>query len=254
MNSKKPEAAAEVVWGIADQSTEIPKSPVIFSPVDPYPLLSVESHTYPQAQAHATQVDTWLGFQIREVEHKLQLKAQNDFEKRERWVGLDPAALLTPYTESRRLLQLLAPKPGQKIVDLGAGYARMGFVLGEHYPEVKFVGYEISEERVREGNRVLATKKYPHVQLLAQDLSKMNFVIGGSAESEADYYFLYDFGTLNSIKKALLDLHDMAMKRAITVIGRGRACRDQIERKEPWLSQIVKPEHHGNFSIYRSGA
>jgi hypothetical protein len=268
----------EVIWGVADQSKDISKTPIIFSPTDPYPQINFSTYSYPQAQAHAKEVDAWLGLNIREVEYKLQLKSQSDFEKREQWIGLDPAALLTPYIEIRRILDLLAPQPGQKIIDLGAGYARMAFVIAAHYPGVSFVGYEIAEERVKEGNRILLKifswqrlsppnepfenldpalfhfpgKVPPTIKLVEQDLSKMNFIIGANEESLADYYFIYDFGTLNSIKKALLDLQDLSRTRKITVIGRGRACRDQIERHEPWLSQIVKPEHHGNFSIYRS--
>ncbi len=218
-----------------------------FSITDLFPLLDPASHSYFEAQAHSDLVDTHLGFKLKSVEHSLQLKSQSDFEKKEKWVGLDPAALLTPYTELRYMLHLLKLKDGDSVIDLGAGYGRMAFVMGAHFPLISFTGYEVAQERVVEGNRVLAEYRYENVKLIEQDLSAATFSI-----PPATVYFIYDFGTLNSVKKALLDLQEVSMKQKIILIGRGRRVRDQIERKEPWLSEIVPAEHHGRFSIYRS--
>jgi hypothetical protein len=83
---------------------------------------------------------------------------------------------------------------------------------------------------------------------LCADLSDLAF-----RPLAAEFYFIYDYGTPRAISKTLEDLRVIAQRQAITVVGRGRSSRDAIEREQPWLSQVMKPEHHGHYSIYRSG-
>ncbi len=218
-----------------------------FDPNNPYPLLE-NFPSYREAQLHSRLVDEWLGLHVDETENKIAKNAGLSWEEhRERWSGLNPDSLQTPYTEFRAILELLKLQPGQTVVDLGSGYARMGFVIGAHYPESFFVGYEIATERVQETQKALERFNYKNVKMLYQDLARSDFV-----PIQADYYFIYDFGSAQSIHKTLLDLKILAQQRAITVVGRGRACRDQIERRELWLSQLNKPEHFPHFSIYKS--
>ena len=223
-------------------------SPLVFSKDDPFPLLPPDSHRYEEAQAHSAEVDAWLGLSIQKAEYQLKIKLLSDFEKREQWVGLDPAALLTPYTEIRHMLNLLNLPAGSHVVDLGAAYGRMAFVMGTHFPDLNFTGFELSKERVFAAKAVLEKFNFKNVKLIEQDLSKSNFIL-----PEAQVYFIYDFGTLNSIIKVLMDIQEVARKQKVILVGRGRAVRDQIERKEPWLTEIVAPEHHGRFSVYRTG-
>jgi hypothetical protein len=68
----------------------------------------------------------------------------------------------------------------------------------------------------------------------------------------ADFYFIYDFGSRPAIAKTLADLSLVARQGPITVVGRGRASRDEVERRHPWLSEVVEPEHLPRYSIYRS--
>jgi len=89
--------------------------------------------------------------------------------------------------------------------------------------------------------------KNTSVRLEHADLSSREF-----SPIEADFYFIYDYGTPKAIEKTLHDLRKMAQIRPITVIGRGRLCRDSIERRHPWLGEVVKPDHIGHSSIYRS--
>lgn len=214
-----------------------------FDPTDPFPLVAPESHSYAEAQEHSALVDAWLGFTVDAIESDL-VRPEGD---RNYWIGLAPRALQTPYTELRYLLELLKLEPGETIVDLGAGYGRMAFVVGRHAPEVRFIGYEVVPERVREAKRCLARLEDSNTEIVEADLASTEF-----RPHEADVYFLYDYGSRSAIEKTLADLREIAAKRSITVVGRGRASRDAIERGEPWLSQVVAPEHHPHFSIYRS--
>lgn len=216
-----------------------------FDPLAPYPLLPAESHTYAEAQVHAAEVDRWLGFEMEPIEGKLHA-GMPGYEGQQLWIGLPLQAMLTPYTELRSMLARLAPQAGQTVVDLGAGYGRMGFVVARHHPGVRFVGYEFVQERVTEGSGRLRAAGAEKTSILLQaDLSDPAFV-----PPAADFYFIYDYGTRKAIQKTLEDLREIAATRPICVVGRGRASRDAIEQHHPWLSQVR--EHLGNYSIYRS--
>lgn len=222
---------------------------LVFDPQDPFPLLKLPPEaTYAQAQLHAAAVDQWLGLETERIEHELVARrtAQPD---QQLWIGLPVQAMLTPYTELRAMLARLAPLPGQTIVDLGAGYGRMGLVIARHHPGVSFVGYEYVSERVNEGRRVIAEQlaRNSRIELSQADLAAPDFM-----PVAADTYFIYDYGTRAAIQKSLNDLREIARTRPLTVIGRGRASRDAIEREHPWLSQVRKPEHLGHYSIYRT--
>ncbi len=114
---------------------------LIFDPADPYPLVPDASRGYAEAQVHSEQVDRWLGLETEKVERQIQNHVTPHDQNL--WIGLPAKTLLTPYTEIRRLLEDLRPAPGDVFVDLGAAYGRMGFVLARHFPEVRFIGYEM---------------------------------------------------------------------------------------------------------------
>lgn len=214
-----------------------------------FPLLDPKSLTYKEAQNHSAQVDQHLGFQFQEIEEHL-LKNQT-YQKSEElvqtWAGLPVQAMQTPYTEIRHILSLLDPKPQQTVIDMGCSYGRMAHVIGQHYPEVNFIGYELVKERVDEGQRVLRLCNYPRVNLEACDLSSPAFT-----PIAADFYFIFDFGSKPAIEKALDDLRVIAQKKNITLIARGRGIRHQIYQSHPWLCEINPPENYDHFTIFRS--
>ncbi|MES2965444.1 MAG: methyltransferase domain-containing protein [Bdellovibrionota bacterium] len=217
-----------------------------FDPNDPFPLLKTHgAKTYREEQAHSVEVDMWLGLETEAIEARLANQKSDD--DRQLWIGHPVQAVHTPYTEFRFILNELALPAGSVIVDLGAGYGRLGFVVGRYAPELKFIGYEYVRERVEEFRRCAVRFQFTNVELIEADLASPSF-----HPAEADVYFLYDYGTRAAIKKTLVDLREISMRRDITVVGRGRASRDAIERGEPWLSQVVAPKHYDHFSFYRS--
>ena len=210
-------------------------------------LPTLENYSYSDARQFSRELDQKLGFQIDEIEQQILKNSPHT-----PWAGLDPQALQTPYPEIRMMLSKLDLQFGQKIIDLGTGYGRMGLVIGHFYPEVEFTGYEVSTERVNEGRRILdkigldfARAKSEGIQLLQADISS-----GGFEIPAVDVYFIYDFGDLESIIRVIDQLKQISMRQPIRVVGRGRRTRDHIERHEPWLSQVHPPVHCGNFSIY----
>lgn len=217
-----------------------------FDPADPFPLVDPESVDYPAAQEHAAKADAWLDLRTEAVERSLP-RGELAMTGQQLWLSLPVRGLLTPYTCLRALMERLAPVPGSTVVDLGAGYGRLGFVLGRHWPGVNFLGYEYVAGRVAEGNRCLAVHGHARARLEFADLAARGF-----RPLSAELYFLYDYGTREAIEKTLEDLRHIALTRPITVVGRGRSSRDAIERRHPWLSQVVRPEHAPHASIYRT--
>ena len=203
-------------------------------------LSTPEKYSYPEAREFSRDLDLKLGLRIDQVEEEILKNSPNT-----PWAGLDPQTLQTPYPELRMILQKLDLQKGQVIIDLGAGYGRMGLLVAQFFSGVEFIGYEISEARVKEGSRIL--HQFAGVKLLIDDMSRTDFKI-----PEVDVYFIYDFGDLESIVRVVDQLKEISKRKSIRVVGRGRRVRDHIERHEPWLSQVHQPEHCGNFSIYFS--
>ncbi|HEX7673911.1 MAG TPA: methyltransferase [Bdellovibrio sp.] len=224
-----------------------------FDPKGPFPLLTYsDDHSYLQAQLHAVAVDDWLGFRTEEIEKALLHSEDYNVQADpgipvQFWRGLPVQALQTPYTEIRWILSLLEPKKGETVVDLGCGYGRMAFVIGAHYPEVNFIGYELVAERVNEGNRILEKFDYTHAHILTQDLTNPAFI-----PAMAEHYFIFDFGSAAAVDKTLEDLRQIAQSKSIHVVARGRYIRHRIYQAHPWLSSINEPQVFDTFTIFKS--
>lgn len=143
--------------------------------------------------------DLLLGFRTHEIEKSLYEKARLKrpegshktwghylHEGNQTWVGLDPETLQTPYLELKEMCELLKPKTNSTLVDLGAGYGRLGLVLEALYPTTSFCGYEYVSERVEEGKRIFKALNLAKAELHVQDLTADFFCL-----PPADYYFHY---------------------------------------------------------------
>ena len=204
--------------------------------------MEVEITGYAEAKRLAAQMDLELGFRISEIEKKI-----SKVEDANYWIGLDQDVLQTPYLEFHEILDRLDLKEGALVVDVGAAYGRLGHVIGRSFSKLKFIGFEAVWERVEEGNRVLRKFNYPSVLLEYADIAEQSFRL-----PIADVYFIYDFGSPDHIRKTLSDIGEISKNLSVRVVGRGRLSRDLIERENPWLSQVVTPQHFKNFSIYQT--
>lgn len=220
-----------------------------FDPEDPFPLNA--PGTYAEAQAHSAQVDRWLGLDTdlieREILETLGSRAGHADGGAQLWTHVPVLVHQTPYTEFRWLLDHMRLPPGSRVVDLGAGYGRMGAVIGLHHPDLTFMGFELVSARVAAGRRALQRWSHRALSLEVADLADPGF-----EPPVADLYFSYDFGTREAIEKVLEDLRLLARVRPVVMVGRGRAVRDAVERRHPWLGAVVPPEHFPHLSIYRS--
>lgn len=200
--------------------------------------LAPDLDSYQEEKNHSEAVDAWLGLNISEVESKLK-----KIEGQEIWTKVPVSTMLTPYSEIKKILQELNPQPDDLVVDLGAGYGRMGFVIEKYFPGVKFCGLELVAERVQEGNRALKKFGACRSQLEVFDLALQ-------IPPRAPFYFVYDFGTDQAIGKLFCALRDF--HAPITVAARGRGVRDCIEKKHPWLGEVIAPKHFPHFSVYKN--
>lgn len=207
---------------------------------------------------HAQYVDRILGFRTKYVEEMLVADARG-FEPDgshetwgpvmhngvQTWVGLDIQTLQTPYSEIYRILQLLKLKPFQHIVDLGAAYGRMGIVVGGLYIKNIFTGYEYVKARVDEGNRIYRELGLKKCELVEQDLYDKNFEL-----IEADIYFIYDYGQVEHINHTLKQIENVAMKRPVKVVVRGKFTKKIINENHQWLDLSYEGKNEEFFSIY----
>ncbi|RYZ72253.1 MAG: hypothetical protein EOP05_11215 [Proteobacteria bacterium] len=226
---------------------------VSFERRDPFPFITEGKFSKSEAKAHASEVDTYLGLRIGPIEARLNQSGSKSpapsasGEHQQLWFGLDPQDLLTPYLEIRATLESIDLKNRKHIVDLGAAYGRMGFVIERHFPEQKFTGYEYVGERVVEGASALKRFGAKRATLEHADLTSAKFQI-----PDADVFFIYDYGTPKAIEKTLFDLRKMASRKDLLIVARGRNCRYSIESKHPWLSKTNPLAPESAITLYHS--
>jgi precorrin-6B methylase 2 len=230
-----------------------------FHPKDPFSLgpLGKLNPTYQEILSHSTAVDAWLGFEIEKIEAQLaqagcRLRANEaSGEKQQLWLGLAPTSLQTPYTEIRDLIERLQLKSGSVLCDLGAAYGRMGFVVGQIYPQHSFIGYEyVGEyvgERVNEFRRCASRFQFSNVKMVHADLSSSQF-----RPEPADVYFIYDYGSPKAIRKTLYDLQRQAKTKKFSVVIRGLAVHEEVLNSHAWLVRSTNSPQNSKSSIFHS--
>jgi len=205
---------------------------------------------------HSRRLDQTRGIAVAEIEAKLlsrarALRAQGDVNSwgealhgAQSWVGLEPQTLETPYEELARMCQALQ-RDVRHVVDLGAGYGRLGHVLHQFYPAASFTGFEIVPERVEEGNRVLAREGLTRARLYCVDLAGEDFVM-----PRASAYLIYDFGNRAHLRRALDQLGELALTQHFEVLARGGTIRSLIDHAYPWLLRKELPVGEEAFALY----
>ncbi|MGE3610092.1 MAG: hypothetical protein AB7I27_10935 [Bacteriovoracaceae bacterium] len=221
-------------------------------------LFQSPDEDYETERGHSEIVDHLLGFQVDEIEARLLTKAketspdgniknwgQHIHQGNQTWVGLSLQTLQTPYNELRKMCHSLNLKQGDHLVDLGAGYGRLGLILKYYYPGIRFTGFEYVPERVEEGNRIFQFYECSQSTLIEQDLGSPKFQL-----PIADYYFLYDYGNLFQMRMTINQLENLALNKKFKVIARGHGIRSIIDLEHPWLSQVFPVQRERLYSVY----
>jgi len=201
------------------------------------------------AKEQSRQLDEVLGFRCAAIEDELfeVHKDQIFSSPKQFWFGLDLQSMQTPYSELVELVDLLRPQTGHLWVDLGAAYGRLGIVLGFRCPQVQFIGFESVAARVVEGNRIFKHWDLKNSQMQEGDLADRQQQL-----KPAELYFLYDFGSRDDVYVVLKKLEEISRLRAIQVVARGRGVRGWILMDFPWLYDQCPPEHHANWTVFKT--
>lgn len=209
---------------------------------------------------HSCLIDKILGFEVKTIETDLIVQArkviyEGSFEcwgpaihdGAQTWVGLDPQTLNTPYAVLQHLCSILALKPGELVVDLGAAIGRLGIVMNQCAPNSRFLGLECVKERVNEANRVYQNLGIENSTCIKQDLFARDFEL-----PEAEVYFIYDYGRHDQINTTLVQIERMSCKRPIKLVARGQATNRLISLNHPWLELVYEGESVENYKIYQA--
>ncbi len=177
---------------------------------------------------HAKFLDKALGYKIAKIEVKLLQKYRayykdNDESNKKQhyhgtqtWIGLHPQALQTPYNDIYDALSLLSEFEVTKVVDIGAGYGRVGLVMNSIFPDARFIGYEILKQRELEANRV-----FEKLNLLNCEVIRENVLEQGFRLPSAEVYFIYDFSDLNDLTEILDVLESRIEEDSFFLIVKG---------------------------------
>lgn len=216
------------------------------------PLLSPVDHGLTKRHI-SSQIDLSLGLRIKQIEEILQAQAKEIVpgslfdqwgpalhQGAQTWVGLDFQVLQTTYHDLKTIFQTIKPKPFEKIVDLGAGYGRIGIFLHQFYPKCEFLGLELVPERVTESNRLLKILRSDKKNMVVSDLSQIEEL------PEGDIFFIYDFGSVTHIKK-ILELLKTTPRRLLVV--KGRIAR-QMMLKDQYYGEGIRVKKLEDVFIY----
>jgi hypothetical protein len=213
--------------------------------------------THPRV--HAKRLDKILGFKIPKIEVKLLQKYRaydkvNDasnkkqhYQGTQTWIGLHPQALQTPYNDIFDALYLLKDFDVKRVVDIGAGYGRVGIVMNCLFPNAYFIGLEILKPRKVEGNRVFEQLELDNCEILLKNVLDDDFNL-----PTAQIYFIYDFSELDDICKILDELTSRMEKYDFFLITKGERVNYLLEHKYKkfWITNGFLST--GELKIYSS--
>ncbi|MCB0419714.1 MAG: hypothetical protein KDD61_01885 [Bdellovibrionales bacterium] len=196
-----------------------------------------------RSRVHAKAVDKYLGFKTSKIEVKLLQKYRaydryNDetnrkqhFKDSQTWIGLHPQALQTPYCDIYQALLLAKDIDIQHVVDIGAGYGRVGIVLNSIFPKATFTGYEIVKQRQQEGNRIYSKLGLENCNIELKNVLDLDFEL-----PKAEVYFIYDFSEKEDIHKILHALSLRSRGDKFYLIARGDRVESLIQNifNETW--------------------
>lgn len=169
---------------------------------------------------------------IFELNYEADIGMKQDLAMQERLYEGAGVGVQSGYSTVLTALSHLSLKSGDRFIDLGSGYGRVGLVVGLMHPEVDFTGYEFVPHRVQISNQSSARLMMSgHVHFHAQDLSLKDFKI-----PEAEVYYLYDPFNAETYGHVLSQLVALSRAKEIVVITKGnaRGWLEDIARNEGW--------------------
>lgn len=204
-------------------------------------------------------IDKILGFKIPKIEQGLLKKykayykladetdRKQNFGGTQTWIGLHPQVLQTPYSEILDFFLILKKYRPKSIIDLGAGYGRVGIVMNSLMQETSFLGYEIMDVRLNEARRIFESLKLTNCEMVQKNILDNDFKL-----PSADIYFIYDFSDPMDVRKILSQLSNKLYKERFFIVAKGEGIRSLIQLKFPEFWASHGAIHRKNWSLYSS--
>lgn len=183
-------------------------------------------------------LDKLFGYRVGKLEQKLLKKyrafylssdessRKQKFQGTQAWIGLSPQVLQTPYSEIAIFLTLLKKFDPKVVIDLGAGYGRMGIVMQTILPNALFFGYEILDIRIDEARRIFTRLGLSNCEIIKQDILSEYFSL-----PKADIYFIYDFSVPDDLRIITSKLIEKTDNEEFFVVVRGEWALKQLRYK-----------------------
>lgn len=200
-----------------------------------------------QSWYHQSTIDSLIdlasGIQTRKISDLIRTKNHQEFNQshqgEETYAFANPELLLTPYSEIFNLFEAVGVKSTDTVVDLGAGFGRVGLALAAKYPGITIHGYEIVKDRIEEGARIAkAWGLSDRVNLVEQNLADPKF-----KPEPADVYFAFNPVSGETFDKILEDLRTVGLKsgKRFRFIVFGPSPFHKTDA-QPWLRELTGPE------------
>ena len=208
------------------------------------------------SRQQAKRLDRIIGFRIPKIEQKLLKKYRSfydadqsgrkkQFEGSQTWIGLHPQVLQTPYSEILAICHVLRRFNPKSIVDIGAGYGRLGIVSTCFFPEAKFTGYEIINQRLDEANRMFEVLGLGNCSMVQEDLSLESF-----SPPAADVYFIYDFSDPLDIRKILRQICEVNAGKGAIIVAKGDFIQPIIKKTHPEFVSVLPGEGKREWDVF----
>lgn len=211
------------------------------------------------ARLHAKYLDKEIGFKVSKTEAKLLRKyraydKQNDDSNKKQhypgtqtWIGLNPNALQTTYNDIYDAFMILKEFNIEKVIDIGAGYGRVGLVMNSLIPKAQFIGYEIVKSRQLEGERIFEKYGLDNCQIINLNVLDEDFKL-----PQADIFFIYDFSELEDLGQILRKLAKRISHKNFFLITHGERIDYLMSNKyqEFWVKNGLL--NLGELKIYSS--
>ncbi len=140
----------------------------------------------------------------------------------------------THYSILMDLFNYLSPKKGERFIDIGSGFGRVGLFIGLCFPDLEYLGFELVAGRVDCSNEVKLRNRFENIEFQTQDLLEPNFEI-----PDGDYYFLYDPLEKEELKNFYKKLQSRPGHKVIAFGGYDDFILEYLDSC-PWLTQIKR--------------
>jgi SAM-dependent methyltransferase len=146
----------------------------------------------------------------------------------------------SPYYEIKEFLDLVQPKPGDVVYDLGSGYGRVVFMGALIYPDVTWKGIEFVDERVNSANEVKDKLGLINAQFMQGNVRDMDF-------SDGDIFYMFNPFSEETLEVVMDKLHKIARLKRIIIAANGI----RLLEKPFWVSELF-PNRESDIKFFES--